>query len=139
MSEIQELLQHTDAPHRPTRKQKVLSVANCPNRLLLEQVADKWSVLLMAALCDAPMRFNEIKRTLEGITQKSLTQSLRRLERNGIVERRVLATSPVAVEYNITPLGQSLRQPFQALYAWTVDYLPDVEKARAAFDAKMGR
>lgn len=139
MSEIQALLQRAGAPKRATQKQKVLSVANCPNRLLLEQVADKWSVLLMAALCDAPMRFNEIKRTLEGITQKSLTQSLRRLERNGIIDRRVIDTSPIAVEYSITPLGQSLKQPFQALYGWTVDYLPEVEKARAAFDAKTGR
>jgi DNA-binding HxlR family transcriptional regulator len=139
MSELQAMLQKADAPLRSTRKQKVLSVANCPNRLLLEQIADKWSVLLMAALCDGPTRFNALKRTLEGITQKSLTQSLRRMERNGIIERRVIDTSPVAVEYSITPLGQSLKQPFQALYGWTVDYLPEVEKAREMFDAKMER
>ena len=136
MSELQALLQRVAEPEEATRKQKVLSVADCPHRLLLEQVADKWSVLLMAALCDGPMRFNEIRRSLEGITQKSLTQSLRRLERNGIVARRVIDTSPVAVEYSITPLGQSLKQPFQALYGWTVDYLPEVEEARARFDAK---
>lgn len=136
MSELQALLQNAEASPRSTHKQKVLSVANCPNRLLLEQIADKWSVLLLAALRDAPMRFNELKRTLEGITQKSLTQSLRRLERNGIIDRRVIDTSPVAVEYSITPLGQSLKQPFQALYGWTVDYLPEVEKARERFDAK---
>jgi DNA-binding HxlR family transcriptional regulator len=139
MSEVQELLINADAPLRSTRKQKVLSVANCPNRLLLEQIADKWSVLLLAALRDTPMRFNEIKRTLEGITQKSLTQSLRRLERNGIVERRVIDTSPIAVEYEITPLGQSLKEPFQALYSWTVDYLPAVEEARKVFDARNDR
>jgi DNA-binding HxlR family transcriptional regulator len=115
-------------------RQKVLSVANCPSRLLLEQIADKWSVLILAALHDGPLRFNDIRRCLEGITQKALTQALRRLERNGVVERRVITSSPIAVEYGITPLGKTLREPFQALYGWTLEYLPQVEKARAAFD-----
>ena len=116
----------------------VLSAADCPSRLLLDQIADKWSVLILAALCDGPLRFNAIKRRLEGITQKALTQSLRRLERNGIVARRVIAASPVAVEYRVTPLGRTLKQPFQALHAWTVDHLPDVEEARQAFDGRAG-
>jgi DNA-binding HxlR family transcriptional regulator len=103
---------------------------------LLDQIADKWSVLILAALCDEPLRFNAIKRRLEGITQKALTQSLRRLERNGIVARRVIPVSPVAVEYRITPLGRTLETPFQALYAWTRDYLPAVEQARHAFDQR---
>jgi len=116
----------------------VLSAADCPSRLLLDQIADKWSVLILAALCEEPLRFNAIKRRLEGITQKALTQSLRRLERNGIVARRVIAASPVAVEYRVTPLGRTLKQPFQALHAWTVDHLPDVEEARQAFDGRAG-
>jgi DNA-binding HxlR family transcriptional regulator len=115
-------------------KGQVLSVANCPERLLLDQIADKWSVLILAALDGGPRRFNEIKRLLEGITQKALTQALRRLERNGIVSRRVLATSPVAVEYETTALGRSLKEPFAALYRWTRENLPEVEKARAEFD-----
>jgi len=114
----------------------VFSAAACPSRLLLDQIADKWSVLILAALCAEPLRFNVIKRRLDGITQKALTQSLRRLERNGIVARRVIATSPIAVEYSITPLGHTLKQPFQALYTWTLDYLPEVERARAKFDRK---
>jgi len=69
---------------------KPLSAADCPSRLLLDQIADKWSVLILAALCHEPLRFNAVKRRLEGITQKALTQSLRRLERNGIVARRVV-------------------------------------------------
>jgi DNA-binding HxlR family transcriptional regulator len=115
-------------------RQRVISAADCPSRLLLEQIADKWSVLIIAALKGGPLRFNMIKRSLEGITQKALTQSLRRLERNGIVARRVIPVSPLAVEYSITPLGHTLDEPFRALYAWTLDYLPQVEKARQAFD-----
>jgi DNA-binding HxlR family transcriptional regulator len=114
----------------------VLSAADCPSRLLLDEIADKWSVLILAALDEGPLRFNAIKRRLEGITQKALTQSLRRLERNGIVGRRVIAASPVAVEYRVTPLGRTLKQPFQALHAWTLDHLPDVEEARQAFDGR---
>lgn len=104
------------------------------SRLLLDQIADKWSVLILGALCPSPMRFNVLKRTLEGVTQAALTQALRRLERNGIIERSVLQTSPIAVEYAITPLGRSLRPLFQAIDAWTRANLPEVEAARARFD-----
>jgi DNA-binding HxlR family transcriptional regulator len=117
-------------------KGKALSLADCPARLLLDQIADKWSVLILAALSGGPQRFNEIKRILEGVTQKALTQALRRLERNGIVSRQVLTASPVAVEYAITDLGRTLKIPFATVYQWTVDYLPEVEKARSAFDAR---
>ncbi|WP_192456855.1 winged helix-turn-helix transcriptional regulator [Musicola keenii] len=110
--------------------------ANSPSRFLLEQIADKWSVLVLATLCERPLRFNEIKRRLDGITQKALTQCLRKLERNGIVERRVLTASPIAVEYHTTELGHTLKEPFQALYRWTVEYLPQVEKAREDFDRR---
>lgn len=115
---------------------QVLSAADCPSRLLLDQIADKWSVLVLAALCRQPLRFNMLKRTLEGITQKALTQTLRRLERNGIIERRVVTVSPIAVEYRITALGRTLKAPFEALYAWTREHLPEVEQARAAFDTR---
>ena len=110
--------------------------ADCTSRPILDQIADKWSMLILAALCAQPLRFNAIKRRLEGITQKALTQALRRLERNGIVARRVIPLSPVAVEYSVTPLGRTLQQPFAALYAWTVDHLPDIEQARQEFDRR---
>lgn len=110
--------------------------ANCPSRMILDQVADKWSILILSVLRDGPLRFNVMKRRLEGITQKSLTQALRRLERNGIVARRVIATSPVAVEYSVTPLGQTLKGAFQALHAWTVTYMPEIAKAQQAFDQR---
>ncbi|WP_426078807.1 winged helix-turn-helix transcriptional regulator [Janthinobacterium sp. PSPC3-1] len=106
------------------------------NRLLLDQITDKWSVLILTALCKQPLRFNEIKRCLDGITQKALTQSLRRLERSGILARRVIPSSQVAVEYSITPLGRTLEGPFTALFLWTINHAGDVLQAQAAFDQR---
>jgi DNA-binding HxlR family transcriptional regulator len=110
--------------------------ADCPTRVLFDQVSDKWTMMVLAVLADGPQRFNAIKRNLEGVTQKALTQCLRRLERNGLVTRRVLATSPVAVEYAMTPLGRTLRPPFMRLYEWMVTNMPKVEKARRAYDER---
>lgn len=109
---------------------------DCSSRFLLDQIADKWSVLILAALCEKPLRFNELKRCLDGITQKALTQALRRLERNGILARRVIPSSQVAVEYSITPLGRTLEHPFNALYLWTLDHLAEVVQAQADFDSR---
>jgi DNA-binding HxlR family transcriptional regulator len=111
-------------------------VVDCPSRLLFDQIADKWSMMVLTVLDPGPMRFNAVKRQLEGVTQKALTQCLRRLERNGLVSRRVIPVSPVAVEYEITPLGRSLQQPFKALYAWTLEHLDEVDEAREIFDAR---
>jgi DNA-binding HxlR family transcriptional regulator len=105
-----------------------------PQRELLDQLLDKWGQLLLTSLCQQPRRFNELKRELDGITQKSLTQALRRLERNGLVERRVLEQRPVAVEYRITPLGRTLDKPFLTLLAWTADHLAEVEQHRDTYD-----
>ncbi|AHZ71686.1 putative transcriptional regulator, HxlR family [Pseudomonas mandelii JR-1] len=96
-------------------------------------MADKWSVLILAALCKKPLRFNELKRCLDGITQKALTQALRRLERSGILARRVIPSSQIAVEYSITPLGGALAQPFNALYHWTLNHLAAVIQAQTTF------
>ncbi|WP_375382830.1 winged helix-turn-helix transcriptional regulator [uncultured Sphingomonas sp.] len=109
---------------------------DCPSRLLFDQIADKWSMMVLTVLDGGPLRFNAIKRLLEGVSQKALTQCLRRLERNGLVSRRVIPVSPVAVEYEITELGRSLQDPFKALYAWTVRYFAAVESARASFDQR---
>jgi len=109
---------------------------DCPSRLLFDQIADKWSMMVLTVLDAGPMRFNAVKRVLEGVTQKALTQCLRRLERNGLVSRRVIPVSPVAVEYEITSLGRSLQPPFKALYAWTMDHLDEVDCARRVFDAR---
>ncbi len=110
--------------------------ADCPSRAVLDQIADKWSVMVLAVLDAGPQRFNAIKRRLEGVTQKALTQCLRRLERNGLVTRRVLPLSPVAVEYEITALGRTLQPPFMALYHWILDHMHEIEAARHAFDGR---
>ncbi|MET9532330.1 MULTISPECIES: helix-turn-helix domain-containing protein [Streptomyces] len=110
--------------------------ADCPSRPILDQIADKWSMMVMAVL-DKPTRFNEIKRRLEGVTQRVLTQTLRRLERNGMITRRVLPTSPVGVEYSLTPLGESLREPFGRLYAWTVDNTDEIRAHQTDYDQRV--
>lgn len=110
--------------------------ADCAARSFFDQVANKWAVMILTMLSAKPARFNEMKRRLEGVTHKALTQALRRLERNGLIAPRVLATSPVAVEYSITPLGQTLQVPFGAVYDWSIDHLEDVEAARRDYDAR---
>ncbi|WP_420000532.1 winged helix-turn-helix transcriptional regulator [Streptomyces boninensis] len=112
--------------------------SDCPSRPILDQIADKWSMMVMAVLAE-PRRFNEIKRRLDGVTQRVLTQTLRRLERNGMVERRVLPTSPVGVEYSLTPLGESLREPFAHLYDWTVTHAPEIQARQRAYDQRAAR
>ena len=104
------------------------------HRDLLGQVLDKWSVHVLDELCERPSRFNELRRAIPAVTQKSLTATLRRLERNGIVERVVVRSRPVAVEYRISALGKSLRTPIDALLGWVATYGEDVERARDRFD-----
>jgi DNA-binding HxlR family transcriptional regulator len=104
------------------------------HRELLDQVLDKWSLRVLDAVCERPLRFNELRRAIPVVTQKSLTAALRRLERNGMVERVVTNTRPVAVEYRITRVGSSLQELIDALLHWTTGTLPEVERARARFD-----
>ncbi|EIZ9494528.1 winged helix-turn-helix transcriptional regulator [Cronobacter sakazakii] len=106
-------------------------------RPVLEQVANKWSVLILTVLCTQPARFNAIKRRLDPITHKALTEALRRLERNGLVSRRVIASSPVAVEYSITPLGRTLQEPFVALVGWARQHGAAIEQAQEAYDERL--
>jgi len=103
-------------------------------RPILEQVANKWSVLILTVLCTQPARFNAIKRRLDPITHKALTEALRRLERNGLVSRRVIASSPVAVEYAITPLGRTLQDPFVALVSWARQHGAAMAQAQEIYD-----
>ncbi|NKR41719.1 transcriptional regulator [Rhodococcus hoagii] len=106
------------------------------HRELLDQVLDKWSLAVLDQLCERPSRFNHLRRTIPSVTQKSLTATLRRLERNGIVERELLSTRPVAVEYRITPLGKTLRHPVDVLVGWAEMNRSAIETARARFDAE---
>jgi DNA-binding HxlR family transcriptional regulator len=112
--------------------------SECPSRALFDQIADKWSMMVIAVLNEGPQRFNAIRRRLQGVTQKALTQCLRRLERNGLVAREVISLSPVAVQYHLTPLGHTLREPLQELHKWTLVKLPEVTTAREAFDSADG-
>lgn len=102
----------------------------CPTRELLDQLADKWSMLVLMAVKDHPVRFNTLKRAIEGISQKVLTQTLRKLECNGLVTRTVFPTLPVKVEYGITPLGESLVHLLEPIREWAIANMPQVEQAR---------
>jgi DNA-binding HxlR family transcriptional regulator len=104
-------------------------------RPILDQIANKWTVLILSVLCTQPARFNDLKRRLEGITHKALSDALKRLERNGLIRRKVLPTQPIGVEYSITGLGASLREPFAALYEWSLANGTELARAQAAYDA----
>jgi DNA-binding HxlR family transcriptional regulator len=109
---------------------------DAPHRELLDQVLDKWSLQVLDVLCGRDLRFNELRRAIPAIGQKSLTASLRRLERNGMIERVVLQSRPVAVEYRIAPVGNTLNELVDALLRWTTENMPEVERARERFDAE---
>ena len=111
--------------------------ADCPSREILDQIADKWSVLALAVLRE-PRRFNTIKRRLDGITQRVLTQTLRKLECNGMVTRTVMDGRVLGVEYALTPLGRSLQGPFFALFEWTVENMAEIQKHQRGYDARAG-
>lgn len=105
-------------------------------RPVLEQVGNKWSILILSILCTKPSRFNEIMRRLDGITHKALADALKRLERNGLVRRHVLPTAPIGVEYSITPMAESLREPFAALYQWAMVNGAEMERAQVEYDQR---
>ncbi|MBP2463689.1 MULTISPECIES: helix-turn-helix domain-containing protein [unclassified Rhizobium] len=108
-------------------------------RPVLDKIADKWTIMILTVICPKPSRFNEIKRRLDGITHKALSDALKRLERNGLVTRTVLPTQPIGVEYAITPLGHSLRQPFEALCDWAEANGDQVEAATRRYDDSVDR
>lgn len=110
--------------------------ADCPSRVILDQIADKWSMMVLAVLHE-PRRFNAIKRRLDGVTQRVLTQTLRKLERNGMVTRRVLEGRVPGVEYALTPLGRSLQEPFSILFDWTVKNMERIQDYQRSYDARV--
>ena len=110
--------------------------AECPTRQILDRVGDKWAVLILLLLRDEPMRFNALRRAIEGISQKMLAQVLRSLERDGLVRRRVIATVPVTVEYSILPLGATLATAVDPLRDWAERYLKEVLAAQRRYDAQ---
>lgn len=110
--------------------------AQCPTRLLLDRIADKWTFLLLGTLADGPMRFNALKRHVEGVSQKMLSQTLRQMERDGLVLRTVEATVPVTVIYEITPLGTTLVQAMQPVINWAETHMAQVAEAQMAYDGR---
>ncbi|MDF0488595.1 helix-turn-helix domain-containing protein [Sphingomonas sp. H39-1-10] len=111
--------------------------AGCKNVTpVLARIGDKWSILVVMVLSVGPRRFNELKRLIDGISQRMLTHTLRSLERDGLVRRTVFPTIPPRVDYELTPLGHSLRVPVKALGLWVMDNMDEITRSRMAFDSR---
>jgi DNA-binding HxlR family transcriptional regulator len=109
----------------------------CPSRDLLDRIGDKWTVLILGALAESrPRRFSELRRYIGGVSEKMLTQTLRGLERDGLVVRTVYPEVPPRVEYSLTTLGETLLEPIAALERWANQHMDDVVEAREAYTEK---
>ena len=111
-------------------------VADCPSRQLLDRIGDRWSVLVMGVLGDGPLRYSAIAARVQGVSQKMLTQTLRALERDGLVTRTVFPEIPPHVEYELTDRGRSLRAVLEPLEAWATSHMDEVTLSRAEYDAR---
>jgi DNA-binding HxlR family transcriptional regulator len=111
-------------------------VAECPTRKLLDEIAGKWVSLLLVALGDGPLRYSDLARIVAGVSQKMLTQTLRTLERDGLVTRTVTASVPVRVDYELTPLGLGLRALLKGFKDWAESNFDEVDAARDRYDAQ---
>jgi len=103
---------------------------------ILSRVGDKWNILVVSLLGDGPRRFNDIKRSVVGISQRMLTITLRGLERDGMVTRTIYPTIPPRVDYELTPLGHTSREPVRVLVEWITTHLPEIEAAQARYDQR---
>lgn len=110
--------------------------ADCPTRRILDRIGDRWTVLIVGALGDGTARFSELRRRIEGVSQKMLTQTLRGLERDGLVERTVHPEVPVRVEYTLTDAGRTLQAPLLALQEWAIEHHSHITASQEAFDRK---
>jgi DNA-binding HxlR family transcriptional regulator len=112
----------------------------CPTWQLLSQIGDKWTILIINILAEEPVavRFGQLRKAVAGISQKMLTQTLRDLERNGLVVRVVYPVIPPHVEYSLTVLGRTLTEPLRALSMWSQEHYPEVNAAQGAFDTRVG-
>lgn len=110
--------------------------ADCPTRQVLDRIGDKWTTLVIGMLEEGSKRFSELQRSIGGISQKMLTQTLRSLERDGLVNRTVYAEVPPRVEYALTPLGETLCAPIAAIRQWAEDNIADVSAAQTAYDTQ---
>jgi DNA-binding HxlR family transcriptional regulator len=111
-------------------------VAACPTRQVIGRIGEKWTLLVLYALGEGTLRFSQLRSQVEGISQKMLTQTLRALERDGIVHRRVYATIPPKVEYSLTPLGESLGGAIATVRHWSYAHMDEIERARQDYDRR---
>jgi DNA-binding HxlR family transcriptional regulator len=119
---------------------KIHRPETCPAvREVLNRVGDKWSVQVIALLGDGAMRFSELRRQIEGISQRMLTLTVRNLERDGLISRTVFPEIPPRVEYELTKLGTTLLQPIQGLAEWAAENRTSIQEARAGYDAKAAK
>ncbi len=109
---------------------------SCMSRRVLELIADQWTPLVIYALEEGTMRFGQLLKRIDGISKKMLTQTLRAMERNGLVKRVVYPVVPPVVEYSLTPLGQTLIEPVQALRIWAYAHLQEVAQAQKEYDQR---
>jgi DNA-binding HxlR family transcriptional regulator len=109
----------------------------CPTRVVLDRIGDKWTVLVVSALSKGTMRFTELRTRVGGVAPKVLTQTLRALERDGILARKVYAQVPPRVEYTLTPLGRSLAEPIGVIQDWAEEHVSGVLQAREDYDATL--
>ncbi|SEE04334.1 DNA-binding transcriptional regulator, HxlR family [Arthrobacter alpinus] len=109
---------------------------NCPSRQVLDRIGDRWSVLVVGALAHGPLRFSALAKTVDGVSQKMLTQTLRGLERDGLVARTMYAQIPPRVDYELTESGISLAGPMLALEDWAKENMPSILSSRDAYDAE---
>jgi DNA-binding HxlR family transcriptional regulator len=109
-------------------------LASCPARQLLDRISDKWVTLVLTALADGPQRYSDLARRIAGVSQKMLTQTLRSLERDGLVQRTVTPSVPVRVDYELTPLGGSLMPLIASIKEWAETHMDEVAAARTAHD-----
>lgn len=121
----------TEIPPRPAQ----LSGCQKSNEVM-SRIGDRWTVFIVTELGRGPLRFNELKREISGISQQMLTRTLKALEREGIVVRTVFPTVPIQVTYELTALGRSLSEPLTALVIWVVEHMNDLEQARVVYDCK---
>jgi len=113
--------------------------SKCPVRDVLDHIGDKWSSLLMVALGTRPHRFGELKRAVPDISQRMLTQTLRDLQRDGLISRHVFPTQPPSVEYRLTTLGESMMPSLMGLMKWASDHHAQIRQARAQYEARPGQ
>ena len=109
---------------------------DCPTRQVLDRVGDKWTALIMGMLEGRPKRFSELQRSIVGISHKMLTQTLRNLERDGLVHRTLYPEVPPRVEYTLTPLGETLGTPIAAIRHWAEEHIAEVTVAQTVYDAR---